>query len=110
MLRTDTFAPTQAMKAAAERGLKLRSEFHRGGTAVGIARARDISRGAELPLDTVKRMYSFFARHAVDKQGKDWDNAERPSNGRIAWLLWGGDPGRDWASSIRDRAIAAKLW
>ena len=55
-------------------------------------------------------MYSFFARHAVDKQGKDWDNATAPSNGKIAWLLWGSDPGQAWASSIRDRAIAAKLW
>lgn len=42
-------------------------------------------------------MASYFARHAVDKNGKDFDNAENPSAGFIAWQLWGGDAGRDWA-------------
>jgi hypothetical protein len=34
--------PTDSMKKAAQRGLDLRKEYGRGGTAVGIARARDI--------------------------------------------------------------------
>ena len=50
-----------------------------------------------LSADVVKRMASYFARHAVDKNGKDFDNAENPSAGFIAWQLWGGDAGRDWA-------------
>jgi len=44
-------------------------------------------------------MYSYFSRHEVDKKGKDWNNSERPSNGKIAWLLWGGDSGYAWARS-----------
>ena len=89
--------PTESMASNAKRGLELRAKFGRGGTAVGVARARDLSNRTNLSPETVARMYSFFSRHEVDKQGKDWDNAERPSNGKIAWLLWGGDSGYAWS-------------
>jgi hypothetical protein len=94
--------PTESMANNAKRGLELRRKFGRGGTAVGVARARDLSNRTELSPDTVLRMYSFFSRHEVDKQGKDWNNTERPSNGKIAWLLWGGDSGYSWATSKRN--------
>ena len=94
--------PTESMANNAKRGLELRRKFGRGGTAVGVARARDLSNRTELSPDTVLRMYSFFSRHEVDKQGKDWNNSERPSNGKIAWLLWGGDSGYSWAKSKRN--------
>lgn len=91
--------PTDAMKAEARRGLDWRKEFKRGGTEVGVARARDIINGADLPRSTIARMVSYFARHEVDKQGKGWSPGEDgyPSAGRIAWALWGGDPGKTWA-------------
>lgn len=95
--------PPKGAQDAAERGLKLRREFGRGGTMVGVARARDISNGVNLSESTVRRMKAYFDRHEVDKQGKDWDNAERPSNGKIAWLLWGGDAGRTWATRLVER-------
>jgi hypothetical protein len=91
--------PTESMANNARRGLELRRKFGRGGTAVGVARARDLANRKELSPETVARMYSFFSRHEVDKKGKDWNNSERPSNGKIAWLLWGGDSGYAWARS-----------
>lgn len=47
-------------------------------------------------------MVSYFARHEIDKQGEGWSPGEDgyPSAGRIAWALWGGDPGRSWAEAI----------
>ena len=91
--------PTDAMVSEAERALAWRREFGRGGTEVGIARARDISNKVDLSPDTIRRMTSFFARHEVDKQAEGFRQGEDgyPSNGRIAWALWGGDPGRTWA-------------
>jgi hypothetical protein len=94
--------PTDSMASNAKRGLELRRKFGRGGTSVGVARARDLANKKELSPDTVLRMYSFFSRHEVDKKGKDWNNSERPSNGKIAWLLWGGDSGYAWARSKRN--------
>jgi hypothetical protein len=94
--------PTESMANNARRGLELRRKFGRGGTAVGVARARDLMNRNKLSPSTVLRMYSFFSRHEVDKQGKDFNNSERPSNGKIAWLLWGGDSGFAWAKSKRN--------
>lgn len=109
--------PTESMASNARRGLELRRKFGRGGTAVGVARARDLANRKELSPGTVLRMYSFFSRHEVDKQGKDWNNSERPSNGKIAWLLWGGDSGYAWAKSkrnaimnIRSQKSADPIW
>lgn len=94
--------PTSGMVEEANRGLDWRREFGRGGTSVGIARARDISNGKSLPLATVKRMKSFFARHEVDKKAEGFRPGEKgyPSNGRIAWALWGGDAGKSWSEKI----------
>ncbi|MFZ9456634.1 MAG: hypothetical protein ACO27B_04360, partial [Ilumatobacteraceae bacterium] len=62
--------PTESMKEEAQRGLDWRREFGRGGTEVGIARARDIVNGANLSDDTIGRMVSYFARHEVDKDAE----------------------------------------
>ena len=99
------YSPTQGMKEEAQRGLDWRREFGRGGTAVGIARARDIVNNKDLSEDTVIRMYSFFSRHEVDKKAEGFNQGEDgyPSNGRIAWALWGGDAGFRWSKAIRDR-------
>ena len=73
----DSYKPTSGMVEEANRGLEWRREFGRGGTSVGIARARDISNGKSLPLATVKRMKSFFARHEVDKKPKVFDQEKK---------------------------------
>jgi hypothetical protein len=96
----DGFVPPQAVRNNAKRGLKLREKHGRGGTAVGVARARDLSNGKAISLSTVNRMVSYFARHEVDKKGEGWGV---DSAGYIAWLLWGGDAGKSWANSIAKR-------
>ena len=96
------FQPPQGAREEAEKGLAWRREYERGGTAVGVARARDIANGRNLSPDTVRRMASYFARHEIDKDGEGWSPGEDgfPSAGRIAWALWGGDPGRTWAEKV----------
>ena len=92
--------PTEAMAEEAERGLAWREEFGRGGTEVGVARARDLKNRVNLSPETVRRMVSYFARHEVDKEAQGFSPGEEgyPSAGRIAWALWGGDPGKSWAN------------
>jgi len=96
--------PTEAMAAEAERGLAWREEHNRGGTEVGVARARDIKNRKNLSPDTVRRMKSYFARHEVDKDAEGFSPGEEgyPSAGRIAWALWGGDSGQSWANRKSD--------
>jgi hypothetical protein len=99
------YKPTSGMQSAARRAIKLKEQGKAkgAGTAVGWTRAGQLSRGETLSLSTVKRMYSYFSRHEVDKKGKDWDNAESPSNGKIMWLAWGGDAGFSWSRKIVER-------
>jgi hypothetical protein len=99
------YKPTSGMQSAARRAIKLKEDGKAkgAGTAVGWTRAGQLARGETLSLSTVKRMYSFFSRHEVDKKGKDWDNAENPSNGKIMWLAWGGDAGFSWSRKIVER-------
>jgi hypothetical protein len=93
------------MAANAKRGLKLRERFGRGGTDVGVRRATQLIAREELEPRDIKSMYSFFARHSVDKQAAPhrWDCDEDPSAGFIAWLLWGGDEGKAWVDRQRSK-------
>ena len=105
-----SYKPTASMISAAKRGLKLRAELppsRRGGTSVGLARARDIINGKELSESTVLRMHSFFSRHAVDAQAQGFRAGEDgyPSKGLQAHLLWGGSPGRSWSKKLRDQIM-----
>jgi len=94
------FTPPQGVRDAAIRALKKRAEqppSKRGMTAVGIARARDLSNGVSLSPETIKRMVAYFTRHEVDKQGSTW---EEYGKGRQAWDGWGGDAGFTWSKKI----------
>jgi phage I-like protein len=94
--------PPQGARDEAEKGLAWRREHGRGGTEIGVARARDLSNGKSLSKYTIKRMLAYFSRHEVDKQGNGWSPGEDgfPSAGRIAWALWGGDAGYAWARKM----------
>ena len=91
--------------AAAKRGLELREKFHRGGTSVGVHRARQLSERGDVSLRDITATSVYFARHEVDKvsKGHQWGDETDPSAGYIAWLLWGGEPGRRWADSLKAR-------
>ncbi len=81
---------------AAKYGLELRKKYGRGGTEVGIGMARRLARGAEVGIETVKHISRYFPRHA----GDNLNQVEPPSNGHIAWHLWGGDAGWKWSKEI----------
>jgi hypothetical protein len=100
------------MKAAAARAIRWKEEGKAtgAGTPVGWGRARDIVAGRSMSLSVVKRMYSFFSRHEVDKKGKDFNNTSNPSNGRIMWDAWGGDAGFSWSRGIATREADKALF
>lgn len=91
------YKPPASVAREARLGLEYRKQFGRGGTAVGIHRARTLKNQSLVSENIIKRMYSYFRRHEVDKKSPHWD---KPSNGKIAWLLWGGDSGYRWVANI----------
>jgi HK97 family phage prohead protease len=100
-------APIKAQDNA-KRGLELRREWSRGGTAVGVARARDLSNGADLSIETIKRM-AQFNRHRQNYQPDKKESDGGPTAGTIAWLLWGGTEGVDWAIKISNQTMKKEI-
>jgi len=107
MSKAETYSPNDGMKSAARRAIKWREdgEATGAGTPVGWGRARDIVAGRSMSLSVVRRMFSFFSRHEVDKQAEGFSAGEEgyPSNGRIMWDAWGGDAGFSWSRAIVER-------
>jgi HK97 family phage prohead protease len=103
------FTPPSGVREEAQKGLDWRREYGRGGTAVGVARARDLSNGTTISPETARRMKAFFDRHQSDRQGEGWSPGETgfPSNGRIAHALWGGDSGYSWSRKLVTQMNAA---
>jgi hypothetical protein len=69
----------------------------KAGTRVGLARANQLANREPLSRDTIARMASFARQRgnsSIDPKfkGKPWLD-----KGYVAWLLWGGDEGVNWA-------------
>jgi HK97 family phage portal protein len=91
----------QSASNNAKRMIEWRDKYGRdevkGGTAVGWQRASSLSKREKLSAETVGKM-AAFNRHkknaVVDPKFKDtpWKD-----NGYVAWNLWGGTSGVNWA-------------
>jgi hypothetical protein len=111
--KADSYSPNSGMKAAARRAIKWKEDGKAkgAGTPVGWGRARDIVAGRSMSLSVVKRMYSFFSRHEVDKKGKGFHSGpDFPSKGRVMWDAWGGDAGFSWSRAIVKREMDKALF
>jgi hypothetical protein len=116
------FKPPASVASAASRGLEYRkkaSPSNKGGltpdqakkegVGSGVQRAVNLKNRDSLDEATVRRMHAFFSRHEKNK-GVSPEHKGKPYNdkGHTAWLLWGGDAGKNWASSVVRRLDAQK--
>ena len=108
-----SFAIPKTVQAEAQKALDWRKQHKRGGTDVGMNTARTLAKGGSIGIQKVRHINRYFARHEVDKSGKGWSPGDDgyPSNGKIAWALWGGDAAWKWTNGIlrreKDLAILA---
>jgi hypothetical protein len=95
----------KSAQAEAKKALEWRKEEGRGGTPVGLNTARTLAKGGQIGIRKIRHIAKYFPRHEVDKKGKGWKPGQDnfPSNGRIAWALWGGDAAWRWARAIVER-------
>lgn len=108
-----TFTPPDGVRSAAARGLELRAKWKRGGLTnaqaseqgigSGVQRATNLKNGDKVSLSTVKMMHAFFARHQKNYAPDEKESDGGPTAGTIAWLLWGGNAGKQWADGIVSR-------
>lgn len=105
------FTPPESVRKAAERGLAARKaapkskkgglstkEASAQGIGSGVARATQLKSGKAVSPATIRRMASFFARHAKNKD---------TPKGKIAWDLWGSSAGRAWSGKVVRQMDAA---
>lgn len=98
------YTPPNDVQRAAARAVKWIEEGLAGDgfTATGRRRASDLAAGKEISDEVARRMKSYFARHAVDRQARGFFDYQPgyPSPGRVAWDAWGGDAGRTWVNKL----------
>ncbi len=98
--------PPSGVQSACKRGLELKDEYGGDGlTPAAVSWARKIANGEAVSPEKLSKMNAYFARHKVDKK-KNWDSP--PTPGYVAWLLWGGDAGRAWASQNANKGQPKK--
>ena len=90
-----------AAKANAKKALDWRDEYGRdeitAGTPVGWQRANQLAKGEKLSKDVVSRMAQFNRHRKNSKIDPELKETPWKDNGYVAWLIWGGDEGVDWA-------------
>lgn len=87
-----------AVKNNAKAALKWAEENGWGscGTGVGKQRANQLANGEAISLETVKRMYSYLSRHAVDLENS---KGYGDGCGKLMYDAWGGKSALSWAES-----------
>ena len=90
-----------AAKKNAQMAIDWKEKYGRdevpAGTPVGWARAHQLAKGEKISADTVKRMSAFNRHRKNSKIAPEHKDTPWKDNGYVAWLIWGGDAGVDWA-------------
>jgi hypothetical protein len=101
------------VKSAAALGIEMHRTGFVGGTETGWARARQLVKCDYVSYRTIKTMKAWYARHTYTSYPgyKKWVSEGRPKiphantknryRGAVAWLIWGGDPAKNWVMSIK---------
>jgi ribosomal protein S27E len=87
-----------AVKNNAKAALKYADENGWGscGTEIGKIRANQLAKGEAISFETIKRMYSYLSRHAVDlESSKGYEDG----CGKLMYDAWGGKSALTWAES-----------
>lgn len=95
--------PPKSVRDIAQKALDIRRELpssRQAGTATGIARARDLARGADISVNTLRRMRSYLARARENyERARKKGLTARTSKAILAYWLWGSTAARAWVET-----------
>lgn len=100
-------ASNNAQKAIDWRDEHGRDEV-KGGTRVGWQRASQLAKGEKISRETIGRMAAFKRHEKNSKVDKEFKSTPWKDKGYVAWLLWGGTSGINWAVKKKDTIDNAK--
>ena len=91
----------QAATNNARRMIEWREKYGRdvvkGGTEVGWQRASQLAKREKLSVDVISRMAQFNRHRQNAEINPKFKDEPWKDNGYVAWNLWGGSAGVDWA-------------
>lgn len=103
--------PTAASKNA-QKAIDWKEKYGRdvvtAGTAVGWQRAHQLAKGESLSEDVVSRMAQFNRHRKNSTIAPEFKDEPWKDRGYVAWLIWGGTEGVDWAMETMDKIKAAE--
>jgi hypothetical protein len=98
----------QGVKDAAKKAVDYAKKNGWGscGTDVGKQRASQLSKGENISIDTLKRMYSYLSRHKVDlTSSKTYEDG----CGKLMYDAWGGEAGLRWSERKLDMLLKERM-
>lgn len=90
----------EAAVNAAKKALRWKEQYGdevKGGTAVGWTRANQLANKERLSYSTIARMAAFNRHRKNSKVDPKYAATPWKDRGYVAWLIWGGTAGVDWA-------------
>lgn len=111
LLSTEELTPPEAVQREALKGVALH-EAGKSGDGIKpetIRRANSIANGEPQSEQWVtSEAPAWFARHESDwEEGVD-DVEGQESPGYVAWLLWGGDAGKEWVEEMQQQYLVRR--
>ena len=117
--KSDIMIPVpENVKKVALYSYKLKELGFGGGIETGWKRARQLSTQKFIPIEDLRYMRNWFARHiyASYPSYKMWVKAGKPlhekkwhnKHGIISWYIWGSDPAFKWVNSQKNISLLNK--
>jgi hypothetical protein len=102
------FTPPAGVRTAFKRGLALHAAGKSGDGLVPatVAWATRIAAGDPVTPEKARKGRAWHARHAVDER-EGWGTPGSETPGYVAFMLWGGAPGRAWFNKLGRQMDAA---
>lgn len=119
--KSDIMIPVpENVKKVALYSYKLKDLGFGGGIETGWKRARQLSTQKSIPIEDLRYMRNWFARHiyASYPSYKMWKKADKPLNdkkwhskhGIISWYIWGGNAAFKWVNSQKNISLLNKQY
>lgn len=100
-----------AVKAEAQQAIDWATAFERGATPVALAVAKQLTRDNYISFTKMQRLARYFSRRPQSiMENSGWNDGEQgyPTDDRIKYSLWGGEPAREWIDKVaKNHALLA---
>jgi len=103
------------VKQAAQKGLEMKKMGFKGGVETGIKRAKQLVGKNKIPIEDLRFMRNWFARHyytsgpgykKFTEKNKDLEDFKKDElKGAVAFLIWGGVPAYNWVYSAENTRL-----